>query len=66
MPSEALTADSPHTEIAARLISLRQWIDHWERYRGDWPTSESLRDARELVDGIADVLMQEARHDHAA
>jgi len=63
MPSEAL-----HTEIAARLISLRQWIDHWERYRGDWPTTESLRDARELVDSLADVLTQEreARHDHAA
>ncbi len=61
MPSEAL-----HTEIEARLISLRQWIDHWERYRGDWPTSESLREARELVDSLADVLMEEARHDHAA
>ena len=59
MTSDPIPLDATQTEIAARLISLRQWIDHWERYRGDWPTSESLHEARELVDSLADVLTQE-------
>lgn len=59
MTSDPIPLDAAQTEIAALLISLRQWIDHWERYRSDWPTSESLREARELVDSLADVLTQE-------
>ena len=63
--TSALIPLDAQTEIAARLTSLRQWIDHWERYRGDWPTTESLRDAREMVDSLSDLLVQNSEREAA-
>jgi hypothetical protein len=63
---DALSSDAAHTEIEARLISLRQWFDHWERYRSDWPTSESLKDARAMVDDIANLIVKHSEARHAA